>query len=219
MYKHTLSAILLLAGTSMAQAATISVFNFENAGSHGDVVSSIVTTDGVITADVTATGGANEARIFDTRETGTAEPGLEGRLFNDRDPSRTINARNALIVQEDPFLSGLIPDAADSGAAITFDFGQLVAVRNVRLLDDATVRITGDNGVSITRTVLNDGAFRNLGFRDRFYGVRSLTFEFVEGSGALDRLRVEPVPLPASMPLMVGGLAGLGFLGRRKRRS
>jgi hypothetical protein len=58
-----------------------------------------------------------------------------------------------------------------------------------------------------------------------FLGVSAITFSYDgPGSGRLDDVVAESgdtavIPLPASLPLLFGGLAALGYLGRRRRHA
>jgi hypothetical protein len=46
---------------------------------------------------------------------------------------------------------------------------------------------------------------------------RTVKFDF-RGSGAIGDFDISEVPVPAALPLLLSGLAGLGFASRRRRK-
>jgi len=50
-------------------------------------------------------------------------------------------------------------------------------------------------------------------------GVTSLTFDFGRASGAIDNISfsVPAIPVPASLPMLLSGLIGLGAISRRRK--
>lgn len=220
MIKTTATALALLTTLSAAHASTVSVIDFENAGAHGATVTSVSSSDGVVSASVSATGGAGEARIFDTRLSGTADPDLEAPFLNDVDSSILGNPGNVLIVQEAAFQASDVADDNRSGGKITLEFFNVVDFLSFTILDDAEITITADTGAQATREVESDSEFRAFEFGDLFAGVSTLTFDFNGQSGAFDDLAfttVAPVPVPAALPMLLAGLGGLAYLGRRRK--
>ena len=205
---------LMLSGT-FAQASTIDFNTFGD----GDLVTSVASDDGTVTANVSAIGGADEARAFDTTNMSSHDPDLEGPFTNDVDSSITSSPGNVLIIQESARLASGTPDDNRSGGVITFNFDQLIDLSGFSIYDDATITITADTGATATRSVDTDGQFNTFAFAPTlFAGVSWLTFDFNGESGAIDDLLVEVsvVPVPASLPLLLAGLGGLIALRRRK---
>lgn len=221
---------MLTAGS--AGAATVGFESF----SSDDPINSIVFSDGTVATVVTdsnrptANGGLDQAFAFDTNNfTG-----------NDTDlVSDFPNASNPLITKDLGIIAviggpggsasgsaGPTPNDEARGGTITFSFDRLVNilsfdyvdteagsnVLNVSAFDDSNGLI-GTSGALIA----GNGQFDT--FTNGFLGVRTLVFDF-GGSGGLDNIKITPVPLPAALPLLAGGLGILGFLGwRRKQRS
>ncbi len=210
------SAVALMLSGTLAQAATI---DFDTFGD-GDLVTSVASDDGTVTATVSAVGGADEARAFDTTNTASHDNDLEGPFVNDLDDTIfSALAGNVLIVQEEASMASGTPDDNADGGTITFTFGQLIDLTGFTIYDDATVTITADTGATATRSVGQDGAFNTFAFDPSlFAGVSWLSFDFNGHSGAIDDLLVEvsAVPIPASLPLLLAGLGGLVALRRRK---
>jgi hypothetical protein len=51
------------------------------------------------------------------------------------------------------------------------------------------------------------------------HDVTSVKFSSSSNSFELDNVSIHPVPLPAALPLLVAGLVGLGFVGRRSNKA
>ncbi|MEM9989269.1 MAG: VPLPA-CTERM sorting domain-containing protein, partial [Pseudomonadota bacterium] len=82
----------------------------------------------------------------------------------------------------------------------------------VTLFDENDVQI----GLPIVNTfTLADNQFMTLDLGAVQGVVRMLVR--LESSGAIDNLVVDPVPLPAALPFMATGLAGLAWMRRRKK--
>lgn len=223
----TTSIVLAALATGTATASTIDFDTF----AHSDNVTSVTSTDGLISADVTASGGINLAYAFDTTLSGTRDDDLEGPfesfsgLFDDHDPGRV------LIIQE----NNRSADDNARGGSLTFVFEELVNFTGFTLIDDATVTISSTSNDSIFSATLPlrtaDGYFDFFETGDQFLGVRDLTFA-LDGSGAIDGLNfasgdvispiddttIAPVPVPAALPLLLAGLGGLGIASRRRNR-
>ncbi len=209
-------AALALAGATGAQAA---VLDFEGL-SNGALVDGFSFMDNgiTVTATLSVIGGANEARIFDTDLTGTADPDLEAPFLG----GGALRPGNVLIIQEEAGVASAIPDDNADGGVITFTFDRAVNFLGLSVLDDATLTISSD-GSGLTRrpSITRDGAGRNFAFRDDIFGdLTRLTIDFNGASGAIDNLSfaaVPAVPLPAALPMLLAGLGGLAWLGRRRK--
>lgn len=213
------AAVTLSAGA--AQAAVIDFESF----AHGEVVNSVSAGD--ITATVSADGNrssVDRAVAFDTSLTGTADPDLEAPFSG---PVPTPG--KVLIIPERP---GVANDER-FGGSITFQFSNLVDLTGFSTFDVfdnvGPLVLTADTGQTQSfDTGSGDGAsdlFTGL----NFVGISTLTFD-LPGSGAIDNLTVglsefgggggetpAPIPVPAALPLMLAGLGGLAWVGRRRR--
>ncbi|PTX56753.1 putative secreted protein [Litoreibacter ponti] len=220
--KPVLLSLALLA----ASGAQASIITFEDVAS-GAVVTRAVSTDGLIGASVSASGGDGTARAFDTNDA-VYEADLTAPFLKDGTTKGARSPGNVLVVQEDKALADGLPDPSSAGGAITFLFDAAVSFLGFELFDDVKVTITADTGASLNRTVRQNGKYKKFRFdkngANPFERVQSLTFDFNGGSGAIDRLRfaqaprveddLQPVPVPAGLPLLLAGLAGLALLRR-----
>ncbi len=209
------AAIAAFGFTGAAQAATLTFDSF----SHGDVITSL-NLGGGVTASVSANGNSSsapdEAWVFDTMLDNTRDPDLEGP-FTDDGVDYDIYTGAVLIVQENSHT----PDDDGNGGWITFDFSKPISFLGFDFLDDETVTATDNNGNSTTIGTPRGRAFNNYFTSSgllNWTNVTQLTFDFGHNSGAIDNLRYElaPVPLPASLVLLLGALGALGFARRRQ---
>ncbi|MEL6520262.1 MAG: VPLPA-CTERM sorting domain-containing protein [Pseudomonadota bacterium] len=202
-----------------ASVSVASVIDFEDFD-HGDLITSVTSSDGLLTATVSAVGGANEARIFDTDQTNTADPDLEAD-FQNTDGGPTIAPGNAIIIQEAASQASAIPDDNRSGGVITIEFSQVVNLLGFTVLDDADITIRTDKGHFFRHSVDVDRGFAILDLvGEGITQIQRLEFDFNGASGAFDNLivteHVTSVPVPLGGPMLLAGLAMAGFVLRRK---
>jgi len=80
-----------------------------------------------------------------------------------------------------------------------------------------TFNFNAPNDVAAFIGVWSDMAFNNVQIREIVGGIDNEFFgEVYTGGRAFNG--VSPVPLPAALPLFLTALAGLGFMGWRKKR-
>ena len=212
----TAAAAVAFAGPTWAVTLTFDQYE------HGDVITE-VSLGGGVTAAVAAVGNSqsspDEATIFDTTLENTEDPDLEAPFTTDG-IAFNIETGRALIVQE----NNGEPDDDGQGGSISFTFSQAVSFLGFDFLDDESVTVTDNNNNSAVVGTGSGSSFDNfltasglLGWTD----VTSLTFDFGGNSGAIDNLEFEiaAVPVPASLPLMLAGLAGFGFASRRRKKA
>lgn len=207
------------ASVGFAGALSAATLDFEEF-THGNVITSL-NLGGGVTAGVTANGRSgtspDQAWIFDTSMQNTNDPDLEGP-FTDDGVNYDIYAGRALIIQE----HGGAPDDDGNGGWIQFTFSQAISFMGFDFLDDEEVTARDNNGNEVTVGQPGGSAFDNYfstsGLLD-WTNVTQLTFNFGHNSGAIDNLRYEiaPVPLPASLALLLAAMGALGFAGRRRQ--
>lgn len=221
MLKLTTIALAGALTAGAAQAATLT-FDETNVYASGDIVTSF--SKGGVSGTISATGGTNQAMIFDSRVLTGNDADLVGPFYKFfdangvADTSRGIsNPHNILIISEDGDQTD--PDDNGSGGTITFMFDQLVNFTGFRVFDDVdSFVVRSDKGdVSDPISLDNDNQWENV--RTDFKGVSTLTFDFGSASGAIDNLKFTPavVPVPASLPLLLAGVGAFGFVKRRKK--
>ena len=219
MFKTTAIAAAVTFGAGMAHAA---VFDFEDF-SHGDVVNSVSAGGVSATVTVESRGAVDQAVVFDTALTGTADPDLEAP-FSGAGPT---DPGKVLIISED---GG--PDDERRGGTITFLFDQLVSILSFDAFDGARYEVTaltGDTFITDDDNVITGDNLSNTFEVPGFDAIQSLSFTLFDAgegaSGAIDNLTFEaaggtgpaPIPVPAALPLMLAGLGGLGLMARRRR--
>lgn len=215
-----LTALALLtafsAGTAQANTLTFDEPDF----GVGTAVTSF-SVDGV-TGSISATGGVDQAIIFDTTTLSGGDDDLVAPFFADFDADGNgigpgLAPGNVLIIAENDNFDN--PDDNGSGGTITFTFDKLVDFLGFRVFDDVTnFVVTSDLGETSESVSLDsDNQFAEIS--TNFSNVSSLTFNFGNASGAIDNLQfVAAVPVPASLPLLLAGFGAFGFAARRKAR-
>lgn len=235
--KHLLLASCLGVLSTGATAATVDFGNnFNNfnsavdATTHGEIVTRFDFGNGLTgTIETIAFRGSKfrraEARIFDTRLTGTSDPDLEGDFENVANANDDRNFGKALIIQEDPLRADSEADDELNGGFITFSFDTAINLLSLSYLDGekgATVRTGGTELGSFAANVSSDNMFVDMNFvrNPDAFGIRTFTVVY-NGSGAIGSFDAElaPIPLPAALPLLLVGLGGLGYVSRKRRAS
>ncbi|MEO0400231.1 MAG: VPLPA-CTERM sorting domain-containing protein [Pseudomonadota bacterium] len=215
MRKLIISAIVGAASVSSANAAIIT---FEDL-SAGTILTNLDQADGGQTGDVSADGGSDDAMIFDADNPtgGDSDLGIDG--FG-----------KVLIISEEGDTSD--PDDNARGGTLTLNFDTPVTINDFSILDidrreTASFEFSfaggGSTSFSVSGADIGDGEARQLSdlvamsVIDGLTNVASLKLT-LSGSGAFDNFDVTPVPLPAGLPLLLTGLAGLNFARRRAVR-
>jgi hypothetical protein len=225
--KNLVAAGILALSTGAASAATIDFgTNFGAATTNGQQITTFDFGGGLtgsLSVFNAGLGGAGEARIFDTNVSDSADPDLEGDFTNAQDSTDVRNFGSALIIQERVNKASAIPDDERAGGSITFTFDKAIDLLSLDYLD-------GEEGASVFANmsqiggfgsgISGDNLFVTLGFGADAMGITQFRVDFL-GSGAIGAFDVQlsAVPIPASLPLLLAGLGGLGYMGRRRRKT
>lgn len=216
---------LFVGAAGMSQAATVNFSTF----SEGAILGMNTDLGGGIFADVSAQGGVNQAVVFDTAvgTTSTAnDPDLTADFTNIEDSSDVRDFGNVLIVQENQ--SGG-PDDTGAGGTLILDFAREIFLTSLSLVDaeigtSAQLKLDGNivqsfvldqNNESDTGNDPGNNAFTFLDFGDALGDELVVTFTASGAIGELDA-SLAPVPVPASLPLLIGGLGLIGMWRRRR---
>lgn len=224
--KTTAIVAAFVGAAGVAQAATVDFGGFNE----GDVLSTDTVLGGGIEADITAIGGIAQAVVFDTADNTTStnnDPDLQSDFTNAEDSNDTRAFGNALIIQENQNGG---PDDNASGGMLIFDFDQSISLTSLFLLDSAedTVAELFLGGVSVLSFTLDSTNESDTGNNEN-----NNEFTFLDFGGAIgDKLVVDfsdsgavgefdaavsVVPVPAGLPLMLGGIGAFAWMKRRKK--
>jgi hypothetical protein len=225
MKKTLLAAVAALSvgGAASASAATI-VIDFEGL-SAGTVLSNqygpLVTI-----SSIPGRNGFGDPMVFDTENFTGGDPDLASPFFNPF-TNETKSFGKAAIISEDNDPND--PDDNVRGGSFVFEFDSPVTFVSFDALDingaESIVLELYDMAGALITSISNgsntvgDNEFLTIDANNTmgvFKAVIRLT-----GSGAIDNIVVDApeVPVPAALPLMVTGLAGMGFLRRRRRQA
>ncbi|MEM6564239.1 MAG: VPLPA-CTERM sorting domain-containing protein [Pseudomonadota bacterium] len=214
----------LVGAASMSSAATLDFEQFDE----GEVLGAGTVLGGGIVADISAIGGVAQAVVFDTAEDTDStdnDPDLETSFTNAEDEDDVRDFGNSLIVQEND--SGG-PDDNGTGGTLIFEFMKLISLSSVYLLDaeeETTATLYRDGNIVLSFTLdetnesdtnnnPNNNEFTFLDFGDARGDELVVTFA---RSGAVGELEASIVPVPAGLPLLLGGIGAFAWVKRRKR--
>lgn len=218
---------LFILGTFALAPASAATIDFEGLGL--PVGTSI--TNQIPGVSISASGGIDEAWLFDTAAPTGGDTDLQGP-FIEIGGGPNISPGNVLIVQENP---GVVPDDLGSAGGMfniefdvattlfSIDFFDMEAGTTIQLFSDDFLTQIGASfltGDSDTGNNPNDNEAEHLVFIDAagVSGVKSIKITLA-GSGAIDNIvhRVS-VPLPATLWLFGAGFAGFAGLSYRRRK-
>lgn len=220
-----IASTTLMAGAAHAAPVTLTFDSL----SAGDVV-----TGQFPGVTVSATGGSGQAIVFDTDSPTGGDDDLGSPLTRVGPDEGSVAAGNVLIISEDGDLND--PDDNGSGGVFTFDFDGVVTFLGfdgvdftdaganliVTLFDDAGDTLFSYDFAANSMASVGDNeyySFFTTVFGSGIAGVALATIELT-GSGAIDNLTFDAaIPVPGALPLLLSGIAGLGFASRRKRKT
>lgn len=209
---------------NMSVAATVDFNGF----SEGDELGLNTDLGNGITADISAVGGVDKAVVFDTAPGTTStgnDPDLTSDFTNAENGSDSRDFGKALIIQEN---SSGGPDDEAHGGTLTFEFLNSISLSSVYLLDTAsetTATLKLDDAVVLSFVLhgtnesdTNDNPDNNEFTLLNFGGAigDELVIGFAD-SGAIGEFEATAVPLPAGLPLLLGGLGAFANLKRRRK--
>lgn len=225
--KSVFFAGLLSVCASAGLAASVDFgTNFGAATTHGQTISTFDFGGGLTGSLLVENFGdlntPGEARIFDTNESGTADPDLEGDFSNSNGSGEVRDFGSALIIQERASLASDIADDERAGGSITFFFDKAIDLLGLTYLDGergASVFAIMTEVGSVAAGVAGDNEFTDVDLTGNSLTLGITEFRVVyNGSGAIGSLdiQVAAVPLPAAFGFLLAGLGGLGLIRRGK---
>ena len=233
--KHYIAASVVALMATGASAATVdfgtNLDDTQNASDstvHGEIFDVFDFGNGISGRVVVENNGQDdpgEARIFNSRLTGTSDRDLEGDFTNPADSTDVRDFGNILIIQERARLASSEADDERAGGAITFIFDQAINLLSLDYLDGergAVISAGASPLGTLGSNVNGDNEFTSFDFGNLAAATNITQFRVdFGGSGAIGAFDAElavPVPVPAALPLMLLGLGGLGALRRRQNK-
>lgn len=217
---NTLTKFVAVAAFLAAPAASAATFTFDFEGLAANDGLPDPITIGSSTFSVSSTGANDGATIFDTTDATTSD------LTGDSDIIPGANtdgvAGNVLILQSSTDGGGLANDSANGGS-ITFTLlsGPLSFV-GASAIDDGTFTFGTSLDGDLASLSLGENETGSETFASSELGIGDSFFITYSGSGAVDALvfddGVSVVPVPAALPLMLGGMAAFGLVARRRKQ-
>lgn len=202
----------------MAGAASATVLTFDDLLS-GVAASTASYTSNGVAFDVTSSTG--DVGIYDTSVLSNIDPDLTSP-FEDADGNLADRSfGNAFVANENDFQ----PDDQAGGAELLFEFDAPIWLSYIDILDPEEGADVYVNGLFIdTAQTFGPGKSgvnsQATNYFDRvIFGqtsVNSIEVRF-SGSGAVGEIGLAAIPVPAALPLMIGGLGALGLIRRRRK--
>lgn len=216
------------AATMLVGAASAAVIDFDSTDAFN--IGGLLEGQGVGDvgyAVVTAT--PNVAIIFNTLDGDFSEdPDLKGP-FTRLGTTDQVVLNNILVISDNGVNSNNIADPQDDegrGGTLTLTFDTLVNLSSIDVVDvdRITFAATDIDGNVITQTFTgsldqgnNPGKMATV-MLAQFLNIQTLTIS-LNGSGGIDNINFEPIPVPGALPLMITGAALYGARRRKKKQA
>ena len=222
--------LLGTAGLLLAGVAQSAILDFE-AFASGTIIDNEYSALGItISVDNTA-GGPDLGVVFDTENPTGGDTDLAGPFSSDG--LGQLSPGKVLIIQENGPCSATSCDTPDdeggrAAGSITISFGGPITLETIDFFDvetpeagpgeDNRITLFDVNGAAIALDFFTPDTGGDNRWDQVFFGISGVTAIQINmgGSGAIDNIAFQPVPVPAAFPLLITALAGLGFLRRRK---
>jgi hypothetical protein len=218
MKKFLASAAAGIFAVTLAQSAAAATieFDFDGETANAGLVSITV---GTTVFSVLGTGGQG-ANLFDTTDPVSSDHDNDDDIIPLAQGDDGVGG-NVLILQSDKDGGGRANDFAGGGDIVfTLESGPSLALIGFAAIDDGTFSLSTSLDGPVTALSLSEKETGSTSFLSSFLKVGdSFTINY-SGSGAIDTLVFEEmaaVPVPASLPLLLAGLGGLGYLKRRRK--
>lgn len=121
------------------------------------------------------------------------------------------------------------PDDAPNGGMVTFELDRIMFFNSIDLFDieSGGAEITLTLSDMVTEVVFTVGGFDtngppNKGVRvlaDAAIAISKIKINFMGISGAFENINLSEIPVPGALPLLLSGIAGLGFASRRRKKA
>lgn len=232
-----IAAASLAAMTGAANAGNV-LYDFEDQSA-----GAVITTQyaPLLTVSANSNGSYDQAMIFDTDNYTGGDSDLDAP-FNTSTPGGLdgYEPGKVLIISEDGDAND--PDDEARGGSLRFNFSEVVEFLDIDIFDvdyGETVSLSLYNGASLVYSVsipgnpyIGDGRYLSFAETFLYYEGMSLA-DYLGGpalitrlkvrfsaSGAIDNLLINTseIPIPGALPLLLSGLAGLGFASRNRKK-
>ncbi|MEL7343865.1 MAG: VPLPA-CTERM sorting domain-containing protein [Pseudomonadota bacterium] len=208
------TAFAVAATIAVAGAANATVLDFSDITPTGVSSSPQTYVSNGVTFDVTSDTG--NVGVYDTTVAGE-DPDLTSPFVDADGLLPATGFGNAIVANE----NNSTPDDQAGGADLFFEFVSPILLSYIDILDAEEGAEIFVNGSSVG-SAMTPGTgqpdtvnyFDRVSFADTLVSNIRVVFS---GSGAVGEIGLAPIPVPAALPLLIGGLGALGVARRRRK--
>ncbi len=219
----------ILSSLLMAPLAQAEVLDFDGFAA-GTIIDDEYSSLGITISVENFGGGPDLGVVFDTANPTGGDTDLAGPFANDT--LGALSPGKVLIIQERGPCNQFTCDVPDDegsrpAGAILINFGGLVTLQSIDFFDveppeagpgdDNRITLFDAAGVAMSLDFFTPDTGGDNRWAQVLFGIDGVSAIQINlgGSGAIDNIAFQPVPIPAALPLFAAALAGLGFMRRR----